>query len=237
MAKDYYLILGIGDDATLDEIKSAYRREAKKRHPDHSGEGSEPFLTLREAYEVLCDPQQRQAYDDQRARERQRPRPTAPEAGRDPLRQRRPPVEPLVPTQRPTSRRAGFTESPLSDLLGELFGHPWDDPALPRRPEWGSGVEDVHLDVALSPEEARRGGRLRIWVPARIRCPVCRGWGEVGFYACRHCLGRGTVVDEQPVDIAFPGGLPDGFQDRLSLRRHGMPDLSLVLRFRIGSQV
>ena len=59
MANDYYLILGIGDDASQDEIKSAYRREAKRLHPDCSDEGCEPFLDLHEAYEVLGDPEQR----------------------------------------------------------------------------------------------------------------------------------------------------------------------------------
>jgi DnaJ-class molecular chaperone len=237
MAKDYYLILGVGADATLDEIKSAYRREAKIRHPDHSGEDSEPFLALREAYEVLCDPCQRQAYDAKRTRERQRPQSTANTAGQQPPRRSQSPAEPLVPTQRASSRRTGFVDSPLSALLAELFGHPWNEPPWPARPAPGSGVEHVRIDVSLSREEARYGGRLRLWVPAKSRCPSCHGWGEVGFYACRHCLGRGTVVDEHPVDIAFPGGLIDGAEGSVSLQRSGLPDLTLVLRFRIDPQV
>jgi curved DNA-binding protein CbpA len=78
MAKDYYLILGIGADATEDEIKSAYRREAKRHHPDCSGEDCEPFLALQEAYEVLGDPERRRAYDRELARERRQGQPSSP---------------------------------------------------------------------------------------------------------------------------------------------------------------
>ncbi|MFQ5677026.1 MAG: J domain-containing protein [bacterium] len=75
MAKNYYLVLGIHTDATQDEIKSAYRKQVKQLHPDHYGEDSKPFLELREAYDVLGEPQSRQAYDHQRQRRAHSPKP------------------------------------------------------------------------------------------------------------------------------------------------------------------
>ena len=63
--KDYYQIMGVARDASQDEIKRAYRRLARKFHPDVSKEANaeDKFKELQEAYEVLKDPQRRAAYD------------------------------------------------------------------------------------------------------------------------------------------------------------------------------
>ena len=63
--KDYYSILGVGKDAGEDEIKSAYRRLAKKYHPDlnKTPEAAEKFKEINEAYSVLGDPKKRSNYD------------------------------------------------------------------------------------------------------------------------------------------------------------------------------
>ena len=66
MPKDYYLVLGISSDATLDEIKDAYRRLAKTFHPDHYGDDLSPFLAVQEAYNILSDPIKRQTHDLER---------------------------------------------------------------------------------------------------------------------------------------------------------------------------
>lgn len=230
MAKDYYLILGIGDDASLDEIKSAYRREAKKRHPDCSGEGSEPFLDLQEAYEVLCDPGRRQAYDDRRAREERRGQ-AVPRAPRpEPMRQRRPPAEPLVPSRRYKGAADPFFESPLSSLMAELLGQ---TRRAPERRGTTPGTEEVHLDVLVSRQEALHGGRVRVWVPVGVPCPACQGRGGTAFFPCQHCHGRGMTVEERALDVVFPGGVTDGSRGQVSLRRPALPDLALVLRFHI----
>ncbi len=231
MARDYYLILGVGSDATPDQIKSAYRREAKRCHPDHSGEGSEPFLAVQEAYEVLGDPRRRRAYDDQLARE-SKGREAASRLGPEPLQPRRCPIEPLVPGRGTGSRGIPFGESPVSSLIEELFGPSagdWD--AAPRSQARRRGVGEIHVRVSLTPEQARHGGRVRAWLPGQVDCPSCQGWGRVGFFECPQCFGSGSVVDELPVDIAFPGGLTNGVQRVLPLRRLGLPDLSLVLHF------
>ena len=65
MAKDLYEVLGVSRDATEDEIKKAFRREARKLHPDvnKAPNAEEQFKELNEAYDVLSDPKKRQAYD------------------------------------------------------------------------------------------------------------------------------------------------------------------------------
>src|SRR3989338_11474291 len=63
--KDYYVILGVDRKASPDEIKLAYRKLARKYHPDVSKESNaeEKFKAVQEAYEVLKDPKKREAYD------------------------------------------------------------------------------------------------------------------------------------------------------------------------------
>jgi DnaJ-class molecular chaperone len=234
MSKDYYLVLGVAPDATQDEIRSAYRRLAKKCHPDCSGEGSEPFQAIGEAYEVLSDPRRRRAYDTELAREKKRLDQMSSETRSEPLRQRRYPVEPLVPTRRPSSRRDPFARPSLSSLMDELFRSPWGDLEAPSRfGTGGIGGEEIHAQISLTREEALRGGRLRVRVPVETRCPACWGCGQFGFLDCPQCFGSGLTVDEYPVEIPFPGGLVDGSRARVSLDRPDQDDLVLTLHFKV----
>src|SRR5688572_16769938 len=61
--RDYYEVLGIGKDASADEIKKSFRRLAVQHHPDKEGGSEEKFKEINEAYEVLKDPSKRQRYD------------------------------------------------------------------------------------------------------------------------------------------------------------------------------
>lgn len=233
VARDYYVILGVESDASPEQIKSAYRRAAKRCHPDQSGGGSEPFLAIQEAYDVLGDPGRRRAYDDQLAREKKRSQPGRRPARPEPLRRRRSPVEPLVPTRRPSAPRNLFFESPFPSLIEELLRRPWSDLETWLQPGARRGTEEFHIEVTLTREQALHGGHLRIWVPVQMRCPACRGWGGRGFFDCPDCFGSGTVVDEYPLDVAFPGGLADGSTASVPLSRPGMSLRSLVLHFRV----
>jgi molecular chaperone DnaJ len=237
MTKNYYLVLGIAADATQDEIKSAYREKAKRWHPDRSGEGSEPFLAIREAYEVLCDPAQRRAYDAERSRQETQAQPAPREVRPQPLRRARPPVEPLVPGPRASRARDTIMASPLEPLLAELFGRsPGGFETTPGTAA-GRRTQELHFDVSLTHEEARRGGHLRVWLPVQATCPACEGWGRSGTFACPYCAGSGVVADEHPVYIALPPGLLDGSEGNVTLARSGRRTLTLVLHFRVDDQV
>ncbi len=63
MAKNYYIILGISPDATLGQIRSAYRKRAKECHPGHLSQDLQTFLDILEAYDVLGNPGRRREYD------------------------------------------------------------------------------------------------------------------------------------------------------------------------------
>ena len=110
MTKNYYMILGVTWDASVDEIKAAFRRLALELHPDTSGLESGPFMEVQEAYGVLADPQRPRRYDQQ-----SRPRPPGPRpswrSSPEPLRGPRPKAEPL----RPVEAASGFREVSLAE--------------------------------------------------------------------------------------------------------------------------
>jgi DnaJ-class molecular chaperone len=73
MIADFYEVLGVSKDADFDAIRSAYKSAAKRSHPDRGGTAEE-FESVRRAYECLCDPAQREAYDRTRSSgEKKRP--------------------------------------------------------------------------------------------------------------------------------------------------------------------
>jgi DnaJ-class molecular chaperone len=236
MAKDYYVILGIDPDATQDEIRAAYRRRAKACHPDSSGEDSEPFLALGEAYEVLGDPGRRRDYDDEVAREKRRARRTIRWAGPDPLHGRGHAPEPLIPTQPPGPRRGRYGEPTFSSLVEELLRGSRRQGDAPFRPEARAGeAGEIQVQVRLTREQALHGGRIRMWLPVQMRCPGCRGRGWIAFSECPDCLGSGLVAAERAIEVAFPGGVVDGSEAMVSLEDLGRGDLALRLRFRVDA--
>jgi molecular chaperone DnaJ len=222
MGKNYYVILGVQPDATPEQIKTAYRHKVKELHPDHYGEDCRPFLSVQEAYDVLSDPDQRTVYDRQLKNKPRviRPRPGGEQPG---------PVEPLIPPDKPSGRY------PSPRRPG---GRPWLDEIFEQF--WGSypestfgGVKEIEIELQLTPQEARRGGRARLLLPVQTPCPTCRGYGDMGLYVCRHCSGTGIVLDRYPLVVSIPPGVTDGERLSLPLDRVGLPDFHLTLHFAI----
>ncbi|MCK9537815.1 DnaJ C-terminal domain-containing protein [Dokdonella sp.] len=142
--KDYYETLGVKPDATDAEIKSAYRRLARKYHPDVSKEtgAEDKFKGVNEAYEALKEPERRKAYDQLRAG-----------GYRSGDEFRGPPPN----WQRQAySGDQGFEQEDFSDFFESLFGD--RGRARPRGPRRG---RDLHAQLAVSIESAYHGGRER----------------------------------------------------------------------------
>jgi DnaJ-class molecular chaperone len=229
VARNYYIILGVDSDATQDQIKSAYRRKAKQSHPDCYEGSSTPFRDVQEAYETLSDPARRRTYDDELAREAL-PR-SPPQAVRaESLRSRRCPIEPLIPTARSTGLERApfgrFSYPPFAESFDRLWNN-LESFAWPRT----EGTEDIQVSIPLTREQALRGGRARVQIPVQARCPHCRGCGRVGFYECWECAGEGTIVEQCPVWISLPAGIPDNAVARVSLAQLGMPRAYLTVHF------
>jgi molecular chaperone DnaJ len=184
MKKDYYEILGIPKDATVAQIKKAYRSMALKHHPDRVAEdkkveATEKFKEISEAYGVLSDTNKRAMYDQYG------------HAGID---------------QNYTSddifRGADFSGfGDLGDIFSQFFGGGGGGFDIfgggarsSRRPQRG---RDIQYEVDVTLEEAYAGVRKNIKIPRNEHCAECGGLGaknEKALKKCGTCNGRGQVV-------------------------------------------
>ena len=234
MTENYYTILGVDSNANPDQIKSAYRKKAKKLHPDHYGQNSEPFRAVQEAYDVLSDPERRRAYDARLARDR-RVQNAPPAMRAESLRPRRRPAEPLIPTEEDIYLR-GVVDRPFQAFrspLVEILHHIWNSfEGLTWLPS--QGVKSLAVEISLTPDQALRGGRARIVISVQTECPACWGVGSTGFFPCWRCSGTGTVTQEYPLIVTFPPGISDGDTATLPLDRLGIYDVDLAVHFRVS---
>ena len=225
MAKSYFAILGISPNATLDEIRSAYRRLAKEYHPDHYSGGSERFRDIQEAYSVLGNNRRRREYQ-QRIRKVPLTRSVRPGTHPEP--------EPLIPEERPVDigeispARSFQSFTPSFDEIFDWLWRNFSDLTQPK----SARVRNQTLEVTLTREQARRGGNARVMVPAQAVCPTCRGHGSVGFYECARCTAEGVISGEMPVSIAFPPGLSKDHAVIIPLDRFGIRNVHLTVLFR-----
>ena len=237
MRKDYYLVLRLAPEATQEQIRSAYRRLALEIHPDLTGLGSDRFLELKEAYDVLSDPVLRQSYD-RNAQEIPIHR-MEPMRASETIVQRRHRGEPLT-TDWPTRdlddiSLFGSYES-FSPSLDEVFERLWSNFTLLTRPK-AERLESLNVEVPLSPQQAFWGGEVRIMVPARLTCPACRGRGGIGPYECSCCEGRGAVTGEYPVRVSYPAGLREEYLVRIPLDCFGIENFYLTVQFRPSASI
>jgi len=243
-AKDFYDTLGVSRTASADEIKKAFRKQARKHHPDAGGT-EERFKELNEAYEVLSDPEKRAQYDQygQYFGGNVPPGAGGPGAG--------------------WPGGAGgqtYTNVDLGDL-GDLFGGLFSGGGQPgqRRSSARRGT-DLQYDVTLTFDEALHGISTKVDVKraescatckgsgakpgtSPISCPTCGGTGHTtqgqglfGFsrpctrcggsgkiveHPCPTCKGKGSVTRDRPVTVNIPAGVTDG--GKLRFKGKGEP--------------
>jgi DnaJ-class molecular chaperone len=221
--KDYYRSLGVDRKADAKTIKSAYRRLARKHHPDVSkGKDAERFKEINEAYEVLSDPEKRRRYDS-----------LGPDWQR--YAQAGPSGEP----------GGGFrveygTESDFSDFFRTIFGDLGARMGGARGTARGGrshvGVDledllgggfggatagrargqDVEAQVEISLEEAFSGTRRAFSLELDEPCPTCHGSGNVGGKPCATCGGSGWQRAHRQVEVKIPAGIRTGQRVRIS---------------------
>jgi len=208
--KDYYAVMGVARDATQDEIKRAYRKLARKYHPDVSKapDAERQFKALGEAYEVLKDPEKRAAYDQLGSGYRDgqtfRPPPNW-DAGFE-------------------FAGGGFTDAGqggFSDFFESLFGRAGFTGASGQRRPAGTRGQDHHARIEIGLEDAFRGATL----PIELALPE---YDQQGRLQNRH----------RRIQVKVPKGVTAGKRIRLAGQGgpgwHGAPagDLYLEVEFR-----
>lgn len=234
--RDFYEVLGVARSATADDIKKAYRKLAMKYHPDRNqgdkaAEAEAKFKEVKEAYEMLSDPQKKAAYDQ------------FGHAGVD-------------PNQGfgggPGGAGMGGFADAFGDIFGDLFGGGRGRHS--GRPAVYRG-DDLSYRMEISLEEAAEGKTTTIRVPgwedcntchgsgakpgtsastcatcggsgvAFVRmgpmqmqqtCPHCRGTGQVIKDPCSDCHGQGKKQKQKELEIKIPAGIDDGMRIRSS---------------------
>lgn len=238
--RDYYEILGVGKEASADEIKKAFRKQAVEHHPDRGGDEAK-FKEANEAYEVLSNPEKRKRYDQFGHAG------VGSSAASD--------GDPFGGFGGGQNVHFDFGDLGLGDIFNSFFG----GGRAQNRPTRG---RDVETDVVISFEQAIFGTeaelnlvmdetcthckgkmaepghelkecetckgsgqvvRMTRTVFGNIQqatvCPTCSGAGKVPEKVCTVCKGKGTERKNQQISLKIPAGIDDGATIRL--REHG----------------
>ena len=186
---DYYDIIGVGRDATPEEIKKAYRKRAKQYHPDHNPNdktAERKFKELSEAHDVLKNKESRQAYD-------QFGHAAFQNGG-------------FQGGGQNYQSRGGFGNefsSSMSDVFSELFKNAggFSQQDGPRRRAQGKvRGSDLRYNLEISLKNAWQGKKINLRIPSSVACAPCKGTGaKPGTKAsvCATCKGAGAVQAQQ----------------------------------------
>jgi DnaJ-class molecular chaperone len=239
--KDYYAILGVPKSAAEKDIKSAYRKLARKWHPDanpdNPKQAEEKFKEISEAYEVLGDPDKRKKYDVlgsdwQRAAQqaeqqrRYRTRYNANDFNFD-----------FGNAAGGTTGEAGAGPTGFSDFFDMFFsgigrrqGAPGATAGFAQR------GQDLEKTIELGLRDVYDGGKKAVSLQVEDLCPRCRGTGTVGTQLCSQCGGTGHVLLTKKFEVTIPKGIGEGQRIRLAGQggagTHGGPtgDLYLIVK-------
>ena len=206
MSEDHYTLLGLRRDASLDEIKKAYRQLAMRHHPDrtqNNPQDTEIFKAVTVAFATLSNRERRAEYDRLLAA-----------AERRAIKTRARRTRTTTSDPRPQNTRFG-------DILEEFF-QGWDRGPLER--------DDRVLEITLTSQEAKMGVTVPVDIPWKDQCPLCQGSGLAPFSICSGCRGSGYTHGSRRLTLNIPSGIASGTTQRLCLANN---HLNIVVRVKV----
>jgi DnaJ-class molecular chaperone len=216
--RDFYTILGVETRVGPDRLRAAYRQRVLGRP---AGPGHLPpaasFEDVLDAWGVLSDPKRRTSYDDARG---------APVQSGMMGTTRGP--EPLVPEALSLTRDFDAREPSVDEVLDRILRN-FTGRNVPK----SERLETLDLTIGVSPDLAASGGMIELAVPVFYPCPVCRGAGHDGLYACAACGKTGMVEDAGPVHLPIPPLMREGTSFHVPLHGLGIANLCLHVHLRV----
>jgi len=203
--KDYYQILGVSRNASEKEIKQAYRRLARKHHPDlNPGDKSAEakFKEINAAYEVLSNPEKRKKYD-QFGEQWEYAEQFAKSGGQGRVR---------------WDFGKGGTTFEYGDLsgFGDIFSSLFGDSGIGSRMRGPRRGQDIESPIEVTLEEAYHGSTRVIQLQTVEPCTACGGTGRVGNRVCTICNGAGGKIIPKRLEVKIPAGVRDGSRIRIA---------------------
>ena len=211
MPADYYKVLGIDRSASAAEIKKAYRKLARKYHPDvnpDNAEAEQKFKEIQEAYAVLSDADKRKQFDTFGRVD------GIPDMGFDPFRQASSSWRDAggVQVDFGDFARASGGFQDLGDIFGELFGRGRTSRTR-QQPRRGANHE---LEVEVAFADAVRGTAVTIPVQRQVGCATCKGSGTEDGHPCSSCHGSGVLISTERLRVKIPEGIAEGQRVRVA---------------------
>jgi DnaJ-class molecular chaperone len=194
--KDYYKVLGVSKSASAEDIKKAFRKLARRYHPDvNPGDkkSEEKFKEINEAYEVLSDVTKRRKYDTLGPNWQEQFGYPSAASGR---------------TSNFRGSTMDYNSAGFSDFFEALFGR---TSASTRK----TG-EDIEQRVEVTLQEAYLGGMRTFNIQSTETCPVCRGTRVVAGKSCTNCNGLGTLARSKRIQVKIPAGVDNGSKIRVA---------------------
>ena len=214
MATDYYKTLGLKRNASEKEIKTAFRKLARKHHPDvNPGDknAEQRFKDINRAHEVLSDPKKRAKYDRygenwEQAEAFEKARAQYGGAGAGDGQTFHFDMNDLGDLFR---NRGGATGGGFEDILGNIFGGG-------RRGHMQMRGQNTEYATEITLDEAYNGTSRTLQLQGQEACPTCGGSGEVAGAVCHVCQGAGVVARPRRLEVRIPAGARDGTRVRLA---------------------
>jgi DnaJ-class molecular chaperone len=211
MAKNYYEVLGLKRGASSKEIKQAYRKLARKHHPDvNPGDkgAEERFKEINRAYEVLNDDEKRKKYDRygdrwEMAEAYEKARAEAGAGGGGGGRWRSYQFDANDLFSQGGSGGQGF------ENIFDLFGGG-------RRSRGPTRGQNVEYATEITLEEAYAGTTRTLHLQSQETCATCGGNGEIAGAVCHACEGQGLILRPKRLEVKIPAGAADGTRVRLA---------------------
>jgi molecular chaperone DnaJ len=229
--RDYYKTLGLERTASEADIKSAFRKLARKHHPDvnpNNKDAERRFKEINEAYQVLSDPAKRKKYDELGADW---------ERGTTEEEMRRRYAEQAAAGAGGGGGGRGFSSGDFSDFFSQFFGGGGGGGFRAGAPRGYSDFDfsgepsrapDLRAEVQISLPEAVTGAKRRLDLQAEDECTTCGGSGMIAqeekkgkarvirsARPCPTCGGSGVIPVRRSLEVTIPPGVADGTQLRL----------------------